>query len=86
MEINDVPICATVAMNNIQDYINREKRSLNQRLEGSHLYLNGYIWIYLGILVQSVYYSTAIQAATIVKHEWLHQKKKGDLTLSYWVT
>lgn len=46
-------------------------------------------WLHLNLsqdFGQSVYYSTAIQAATIVKHEWLHQKKKGDLTLSYWVT
>lgn len=75
MEINDVPSCATVAMNNIQGYKNRWKGSLNYVLEGSYLYSNGYIWIYLGISVQSVYYNTAIQAATIVKHERLHQKK-----------
>jgi len=30
MEINDVPSCATVPMNNIQGYMNRWKGSLNQ--------------------------------------------------------
>lgn len=85
MKINDVSGCASVAMNNIQGYINRWKGSLNQVLERS-LYLNGYIWIYLGILVQSIYYNTAIQAAITVKHERLHQKKRwfNTVLLSSW--
>lgn len=85
MEISDVPNCSTVATNHIQGDINSWKGSLNQVLEGSYLYLNGDIWIYLGILVQFIYYNKATQAAMIVKNKRLHQKRWfNTVLLSNW--